>query len=748
MKAILTIARRELKALFDNPSGYVLLIVFLVVNAFLFFRQAFLTNSATLRPMLDILPWLYLFFVPAVAMRTLAEDTRSGQLEVVLSQPINELQLLVGKYLGATFFLWIALLLSLPIPLGLSLGAELPWGAVFAQYVGAALLAAGLAGVGVWASGIARSQITAFIVAVAVMFLLVLVGLNPLVVGLPPQLGLIAARLGVLSHFDSIGRGVIDLRDVVYFVSLAAIFLTLAYGALMARKLAAGQGAVRRLRVGVLLLVGILVVVNLLGSYIGGRLDLTPGRAYTLSPATKQLVGSLGDIVTIKVYASDELPAEVGLMKRDLDDLLGDLRSAGKGKIRVIAKDPAKSPDTQREAQNLGIQPVQFNVVGQSSLQVKEGYLGLAIQYADGNEAIPFVRRTDDLEYRIAAAIRGLTRTRKPRIGLIVAMDDWGREGRTLSAVQEQLARSYEVTPVSLNDFTALADTTIRTLIVAGQPDSISFPASQALAAFFERGGSALVMTTGAPIDGVNPRARGKEPVWNAILKPFGVKVRPDLIYDLSSNQLVPVPGGQGVYQPYPFWLRARPGSPSTVTDGVSEVFLPWVSSIDTTGAAPGSVTPLLISSRAGGVAEGDINLDPTRSFPPVDRKTRVVGVSVQAPARDSTAKPGRLVLVGNMEFATDRYLGGAPDNGTFALNAIDWLAQDEALISIRSRDRRPPRLLYSSKVLQEGVKYANLIAVPVFLAVWGLLRLAARRRRSLTPWTPLAGGTAPEAAA
>lgn len=748
MKAILTIARRELKALFDNPSGYVLLIVFLVVNAFLFFRQAFLTNSATLRPMLDVLPWLYLFFVPAVAMRTLAEDTRSGQLEVVLSQPINELQLLVGKYLGATFFLWIALLLSLPIPLGLSLGAELPWGAVFAQYVGAALLAAGLAGVGVWASGIARSQITAFIVAVAVMFLLVLVGLNPLVVGLPPQLGLIAARLGVLSHFDSIGRGVIDLRDVVYFVSLAAIFLTLAYGALMARKLAAGQGAVRRLRVGVLLLVGILVVVNLLGSYIGGRLDLTPGRAYTLSPATKQLVGSLGDIVTIKVYASDELPAEVGLMKRDLDDLLGDLRSAGKGKIRVIAKDPAKSPDTQREAQNLGIQPVQFNVVGQSSLQVKEGYLGLAIQYADGNEAIPFVRRTDDLEYRIAAAIRGLTRTRKPRIGLIVAMDDWGREGRTLSAVQEQLARSYEVTPVSLNDFTALADTTIRTLIVAGQPDSISFPASQALAAFFERGGSALVMTTGAPIDGVNPRARGKEPVWNAILKPFGVKVRPDLIYDLSSNQLVPVPGGQGVYQPYPFWLRARPGSPSTVTDGVSEVFLPWVSSIDTTGAAPGSVTPLLISSRAGGVAEGDINLDPTRSFPPVDLKTRVVGVSVQAPARDSTAKPGRLVLVGNMEFATDRYLGGAPDNGTFALNAIDWLAQDEALISIRSRDRRPPRLLYSSKVLQEGVKYANLIAVPVFLAVWGLLRLAARRRRSLTPWTPLAGGTAPEAAA
>lgn len=740
MRGILTVARRELKAMFDNPSGYVLIVVFLVVNGFLFFRQAYLTNSATLRPMLDVLPWLYLFFVPAVAMRTLAEDARTGQLEVVLSQPINELQLLAGKYVGALLFLWIALLWTLPIPLGLSLGAEMPWGAVLAQYVGAMLLAAGLAGVGVWASGMARSQITAFIVAVAVMFVLVLVGLNPLVVGLPPQLGIVAARLGVLSHFDSIGRGVIDLRDVVYFLSLAAIFLTLAYGGLMARKLATGQAPVRRLRVGVLLLVGLLVVVNLLGSYIGGRIDLTPGRAYTLSPATRQLVGSLSDIVTIKLYASDELPAEVGLMKRDLDDLLGDLRSAGKGKVKLIEKDPARSPEGQREAQALGIQPVQFNVVGQSSLQVKEGYLGLVIQYADGSEAIPFVRRTDDLEYRIASAIRGLTRGKKPRIGLIVAMDDWGREGRTLNAVQEQLAKSYEITPVSLSDSTVLADTTIRTLIIAGQPDSLRPGTRQALMQFFARGGSALLMTTGAPIDGRDPRAKGKEPIWNTILTPFGVKIRPDLVYDLSSNQLVPVPGGQGVFQPYPFWVRGRGTGLSPVTDGVGEVFLPWVSSIDTTGAAAGTLTPLLVSSRAAGIAEGDIDLTPTRSFPPVDPKVRLLGASVQLGQAGEGAH-GRLVLVGNMEFATDRYLGGAPDNANFALNAVDWLAQDEALISIRSRDRRPPRLLYSSHTLQEGVKYANLALVPILIAAWGVLRLTGRRRRALTPWRPSNGG-------
>jgi ABC-2 type transport system permease protein len=743
MKGIWTIARRELKALFDSPAGYVLLIVFLVINGFLFFRQAYLANSATMRPMMDILPWLLLFFVPAVAMRTLAEDTRGGNLEVVLSQPITEVQLLIGKYLGAVLFLWIALLLTMCIPVTLMAGAKIQWGAVIAQYTGALLLAAGLGGVGVWASGITRSQITAFIVAVAVMFLLVLVGLNPLVVGLPAQLGIIAARLGVLSHFDSIGRGVIDLRDVVYFLSLAAIFLTLAYGALMGRKLAAGQAPLRRLRLGVLLLVATLVVVNLLGSYISGRIDLTPGRAYTLSPATRQLVGSLSDIVTIKVYASPELPSEVGLMKRDLDDMLGDLRSAGKGKIRVIERNPDADPETRKEAMNLGVTPVQFNVVGQSSLQVKEGYLGLVIQYADVTEPIPFVRRTDDLEYRIASSIRGMTRSGKRKLGLIVAMDAWGQEGRSLSQVQEQLAKSYEVVPVSLADPSTLADSALIAVVIAGQPDSLSAAVREALQSFLKRGGGALIMTSGAPIDGRTPRAVGKEPVWNDLLQSYGVKVRPDLVYDLSSNQMVPVPnagGGGSVYQPYPFWVRGIAGDGvSVVTDGVGELFLPWVSSIDVAAARAGTVTPLVTSSPAAGVAEGDIDLNPTRAFPRSDFKRRVLGAQVIPDS--ASGNRGRIVVVGNMEFATDRYL--SPDNGAFTLNAIDWLAQDEALISIRSRDRRPPRLLFSSPALQEGVKYANLILLPLLIAAWGTVRLVRRRRRSLQPWQPLTTGGA-----
>nr|MBA3894357.1 ABC transporter [Gemmatimonadales bacterium] len=104
MRRIWTIAGRELRALFDLPTGYVLLVVFLAINGFLFFRQAYLSNTASLRPMLDMLPWEFLFFVPAVTMRSLAEDIRGGQIEVVLAQPVSELELLLGKYLGSVLF--------------------------------------------------------------------------------------------------------------------------------------------------------------------------------------------------------------------------------------------------------------------------------------------------------------------------------------------------------------------------------------------------------------------------------------------------------------------------------------------------------------------------------------------------------------------------------------------------------------------------------------------------------------------
>jgi ABC-type uncharacterized transport system involved in gliding motility auxiliary subunit/ABC-type transport system involved in multi-copper enzyme maturation permease subunit len=726
-----TVARRELKSLFDLPTGYVLLVAFLAINAFLFFRSAYLAQVATLRPMLDVLPWVFLFFVPAVTMRSLAEDIRGGQIEVVLSQPLSELELLLGKYLASVLFLWIALALTVPIPLALALGADMPWSTVLAQYIGAGLLAAGFAGIGTWASSLSRSQITAFILAAAIMFLLILVGLNPLLVGLPPALAAPAARIGVLSHFDSIGRGVLDLRDVIYFLSLAGIFLALAYSALLRRKLAPAGGARRRLQLGVGLLAASLVVVNLLGGYIGGRLDLSPGHAYTLSPATKRVLGNLDDLVTIKLFASSELPTEVALMKRDVDDLLRDVRTAGHGRIRVIEHDPSDDAAARRDAESLGIQPVQFNVIGQSELQVKQGYLGLAIQHGSQTEAIPFVEHTDDLEYRLVSSIRNLTRARKPVIAFagIPAME----QNNSFSEFQQQLAKSYDVRTLGPSDSTRL-DSTVAAVVLAGAPDSAPGPLLDRLKQYVDKGGSVLVLAGGMAVSPQEPLATPREVVWNAVLQHFGVAVRRDLAYDLVSNEAIPVPSDFGrVLQVYPFFIRAQSTRRSTVNQDLGDAGLTWASTIDTSKAARGTVTPLLVSSASAGTFTDATSIDPRGNFPQTKLSRRLLG-AVVAPRTGH----GRAVVVGSTDFATDRFIQSAPENLSLVLNATDWLAQDEDLIAIRSKDRRPVPLVFATAAERELAKYANIAGLPVLVALVGLAHLVRRRRRTSDPYRPL----------
>jgi ABC-type uncharacterized transport system involved in gliding motility auxiliary subunit/ABC-type transport system involved in multi-copper enzyme maturation permease subunit len=731
---IWTIARREVKSMFDHPTGYVLLVVFIAANAFMYFRQAFLDGEATLRPMLDLMPWLFLFFVPAVAMRTLAEDSRSGLLELVLAQPVSELELLLGKFLGAVLFLWIGLALTLPIPLALTLGAHLQWGPIVAQYVGAALLSLGMVGVGVWTSSLAKSQITAFILAVAVLFVLILFGLNPLIVGLPPTLGTIAARLGVLSHFENIGRGVIDLRDAVYFLSLAGVFLALAYGTLLGRKLSRMGEARPRLRLGVGLVVAILVVVNLMGNYINGRLDLTPGHEYTLSSGTKQIVGHLNDLVTIKEFASDALPTSVALMKQDVDDLLRDIRSASHGKIRVEDLDPSSDSAAANEAQSLGVEPVQFNVVGNSSLQVKQGFFGLAVQYQGKKQVIPFVNETDDLEYRLASAIQSLTRTRKPVVDVYNAA---GGPAGTIQALTGELGKSFTVRTTSTAD-TAQPAADVRTVVIVGAPDSVPPAVAARFAAFFKRGGSALVMASGMQPEPREPMADPTPVGWNAVLKPFGVSVPMRMAYDLVGNEIVPVPSASGqVLARYPFFIDARSTGRSEVNQQVGSILLTWASPVDTTHQAAYVHTPLYESTRATGLVSGMASINPTRNYPRDSLATRLLAVQVTPRvAADSSA--GRVIVVGNTDFVTDRIVGHSPQNLDFVLNAVDWLAQDDALISIRAKNRTPPKLAFTSAGTRDFVKYLNLIGVPLLVAVAGLAALARRRRRTREPYRPL----------
>lgn len=231
MNGILAVARRELKSYFATPVAYVFIVVFLVAaGAFTFYFGGFYERGqADLDPFFTFHPWLFLFFVPALSMRLWAEERRSGTIELLMTLPIEPAEAVLGKFLAAWAFTCLAIALTFPIWITVNYLGSPDNGAILAAYVGSALMAGGFLAVGAFISAITKNQVIAFVLSVMACFLLLLAGYSlvlDVVSGWAPQ-ALVdgIASLSFLTHFESISKGVIDLRDLVYFVLLIAAAL-------------------------------------------------------------------------------------------------------------------------------------------------------------------------------------------------------------------------------------------------------------------------------------------------------------------------------------------------------------------------------------------------------------------------------------------------------------------------------------------------------------------------------------------
>lgn len=224
MNAILTIFQRELRSYFATPVAYVFIVIFLLLSgAFTFYLGGFYERGqADLEPFFRFHPWLYLFLVPAVAMRLWADERKSGSIELLLTLPVTMWQAVVAKFLAAWCFIALALALTFPIWITVNLLGEPDNGVIVAGYLGSLLMAGSFLAIGACLSAASRSQAVAFILSVVVCFLLLLAGF-PLVLdvfrAIAPQ-GLVDAIAGLsfFAHFNAISKGVIDLRDLLYFL--------------------------------------------------------------------------------------------------------------------------------------------------------------------------------------------------------------------------------------------------------------------------------------------------------------------------------------------------------------------------------------------------------------------------------------------------------------------------------------------------------------------------------------------------
>ena len=233
MRQVVHIFRKEFSTYFISPIAYIVITIFLLVTGWFFFATFFLFNQANLRTFYTLLPVVFAFVIPAITMRLISEEINVGSDEILLTMPVTFRDVILGKFFASVALVGAMLIPTLAYPLTVSFMGQLDWGPVVGGYVGAVFLGAAFSAVGLFASALTRNQIIAFIIGLAICFTLTLI--DKMLYFLPQSLLGVFAYLGADFHFQNIAKGIIDSRDILYFVSICFVGLYGAYLALLHR---------------------------------------------------------------------------------------------------------------------------------------------------------------------------------------------------------------------------------------------------------------------------------------------------------------------------------------------------------------------------------------------------------------------------------------------------------------------------------------------------------------------------------
>ncbi|MBN2037473.1 MAG: GldG family protein [Chitinispirillaceae bacterium] len=413
----------------------------------------------------------------------------------------------------------------------------------------------------------------------------------------------------------------------------------------------------------VLIVLGVIVVVNYLATMWFGRIDLTEGREYSISPATKKILKGLDDVVNIKVYFSANLPPNLHRIVTDVKDMLSEYKAYGGKKIRVSWVDPATSESLKSEARSMGIPEIQLQTFEKDKAQVMNGYMGIAVLFADKKEVLPVVQKLQNLEYDLTLAVMKVSRAATPKVGIVKVdtMPDYppqvmrqipedGKKGRTeekFKPLFESLKENYDVITVDALKGEPI-DSTLRTLVVPGSfsfTDRAIFEIDQ----YFMKGGKLIVLSEAMRVDFhqyYGPRAVNVNSKLLDLVNFYGVKVEQNILADASCGQVqVPQkigPFSMNVAVPYPYFVKFGAQGFSKDNPAVaplSDVIMPWPNTLsllvdlaspdakkdagasDSTSSTQSGVkaTILIQSSPKSWAVSGQIDLNPQQQWQPAE---------------------------------------------------------------------------------------------------------------------------------
>ncbi|MFP3896909.1 MAG: Gldg family protein [Anaerolineales bacterium] len=427
MKEILAVTRKELEEYTGSLMALIFIGAFLVVTLFTFFwvDTFFARGVADVRPLFRRMPVLMIFLVAALTMRQWSEEERSGTLETLLTLPVSFRQLVLGKFLAVLALVAVALGLTIFLPLTVSLLGNLDWGPVFGGYLASILLSATYAGIGLFMSSRTDNQIVALISTVLVCGAFYLVGSSGVTDFAGQSLGEILRAIGAGSRFESIERGVVDLRDLLYYLTLTGLFLALNVLSLRAKGWSEGERTWPK-RAGITLTV-VLVALNLVFLNVwayplhGLRLDMTAEDTYSLSSTTKSILGDLEEPLLIRGYFSAKTHPMLAPLVPTVRDMLREYEIASGGRIELEIIDPAENPEKEAEANEVyGIQPTPLQAADRYETSIVNAYFDILIQYGDQSQVLNFQDlieveprrdgttsvRLRNLEYDLTSAVR------------------------------------------------------------------------------------------------------------------------------------------------------------------------------------------------------------------------------------------------------------------------------------------------------------------------------------------------------
>ena len=389
------LVRKELNLYFSSPIGYLFIAAFLAVILFVFFwvEAFFARDIADVRPMFEWLPILLILLASALTMRTWSDERRTGTLEFLITLPASATELVVGKFIGCAVLLLLALGLTLPLPLTVTILGDLDWGPVVAGYLAAFLLGCTYIAIGVWISSRTENQIVALMCTIALSGVFYLLG-SPVLTNLfEGDTSEFLRAVGFGSRFESITRGVLDFRDLYFYISVAGAFLIL--NVLSLHQLGwiteKRTMAHRRSQIWSGLVITNLLVFNFILAHVGFlRIDVTQGSLYSISKTTKTQLSQLTEPLLIRGYFSAKTHPLLAPLSPQLIDLLHEY---GEIEDRVIVEivDPIQNPDLEDEANSkYGIRPVPFQVSDRYQKELFSSYFDILIQYGDEYQVLGF----------------------------------------------------------------------------------------------------------------------------------------------------------------------------------------------------------------------------------------------------------------------------------------------------------------------------------------------------------------------